>query len=109
MGDGLKCHVMAQLDYSSDHYPFIRAGIDAAFLWRWRFSGRHADSDFHHEPGDTADKVRPRELKEYIGQLARLLLRLSHVAPTDWPTNPLTVESVSARLQDERGQVVRVN
>jgi aminopeptidase YwaD len=108
MGDGLKCHVMAQLDYSSDHYPFIRAGIDAAFLWRWRFVGRHPESDFHHEPGDTADKVRPRELKEYIGQLARLLLRLSYVSPAEWPANPITVEEVLARLERERGQVVRV-
>jgi hypothetical protein len=108
MGDGLKCHVMAQLDYSSDHYPFIRAGIDAAFLWRWRFVGRHPDSDFHHEPGDTSDKVRPRELKEYVGQLARLLLRLSHVTPADWPANPVTAPQVLARLERERGQVVRV-
>jgi len=108
MGDGLTCHVMAQLDYSSDHFPFIRAGIDAAFLWRWRFAGRHADSDFHHEPGDTTDKVRPRELKEYIGQLARLLLRLSYVAPVAWPVSPITVPAVLARLERERGQVVRV-
>lgn len=108
MGDGLKCHVMAQLDYSSDHYPFIRTGIDAAFLWRWRFVGRHPDSDFHHEPGDTTDKVRPRELKEYVGQLARLLLRLSHIAPQDWPVNSQTVPDVLARLERERGQVVRV-
>lgn len=108
MGDGLKCHVMAQLDPSSDHFPFIRAGIDAAFLWRWRFVGRHPDSDFHHEPGDTPDKVRPRELKEYVGQLARLLLRLSHIAPDQWPTNPVTVSEVLARLERERGQVVRV-
>ena len=108
MGDGLKCHVMAQLDYSSDHYPFLRAGIDAAFLWRWRFVGRHADSDFHHEPGDTTDKVRPRELKEYVGQLARLLLRLSYVAPAAWPVNGVTVADVLARLERERGQVVRV-
>lgn len=108
MGDGLKCHVMAQLDYSSDHYPFLRAGIDAAFLWRWRFVGRHPDSDFHHEPGDTTDKVRPRELKEYVGQLARLLLRLSYVAPEVWPTNRVTVAEVLARLERERGQVVRV-
>ena len=42
MGDGLKCHVMSQLDATSDHFPFLREGIDAAHLWRWRFSGRHA-------------------------------------------------------------------
>lgn len=108
MGDGLQCHVMAQLDYSSDHYPFIRNGIDAAFLWRWRFAGRHPDSDFHHESGDTIDKVRPRELKEYVAQLARLLLRLSYVSPQEWPANPITVEEVLARLERERGQVVRV-
>ena len=108
MGDGLRCHVMAQIDASSDHFPFLRAGIDAAHLWRWRFHGRHADSDFHHEPGDTADKVKVRELKEYVGQLARLLLRLSHVPPEGWPENPVTVEQVRARLEGERGEVVRV-
>ena len=108
MGDGLKCHVMSQLDASSDHFPFVREGIDAAHLWRWRFSGRHADSDYHHEPADTADKLNVRELKEYVGQLARLLLRLSHVAPEEWPENPMTKEAVEERLAAERGTVVRV-
>ena len=108
MGDGLKCHVMSQLDATSDHFPFLREGIDAAHLWRWRFSGRHADSNYHHEPADTADKLNVRELKEYVGQLARLLLRLSHVAPEEWPENPVTKEAVRARLAAERGTVVRV-
>lgn len=108
MGDGLQCHVMAQLDVSSDHFPFLAAGIDAAHLWRWRFVGRHADSDFHHEPGDTTDKVKLRELKEYVGQLARLLLRLSYVTPEEWPANPLTLAQVQARIEAERGQVIRV-
>ena len=108
MGDGLQCHVMAQLDVSSDHFPFLAAGIDAGHLWRWRFVGRHADSDFHHEPGDTTDKVRVRELKEYVGQLARLLLRLSYVAPEQWPTNPVTSAEIAARLEAERGQLIRV-
>jgi hypothetical protein len=80
---------MAQLDSTSDHYPCLRAGMDAAFLWRWRFAGRYPDSDFHHEPGETADKVRPRRLKASIGQLARLLLHLSYVAPEAWPANRL--------------------
>ena len=71
MSDGLTCHVMAQIDPSSDHFPFLRAGLDAAFLWRWRFQGRHADSDFHHEVGDTSDKLNVRELKEYAGQLSQ--------------------------------------
>jgi hypothetical protein len=99
---------MAQLDSSSDHFPFLAAGIDAAHLWRWRFASRHPDADFHHEPGDTPDKVRVRELKEYVGQLARLLLRLSHVAPEAWPANPVTRAEVRARLEAERGQLIRV-
>ena len=49
-----------------------------------------------------------RELKEYAGQLARLLLRLSHVAPEDWPENPQTPETVQKRVEAERGTVVRV-
>lgn len=108
MGDGLQCHVMAQLDPSSDHFPFLRAGLDAAHLWRWRFVGRRPDADFHHEPGDTADKVNVRELKEYVGHLARLLLRLSHVPPVAWPANPLTSAAVAQRLTTEQGQVIRV-
>jgi hypothetical protein len=108
MDDGLKCHVMSQLDATSDHFPFLRAGIDAAHLWRWRFHGRHADADFHHEPGDTLDKVNVRELKEYVGQLARILLRLSHLPPEAWPVNPATSKQVQTRLEAERGQVVRV-
>ena len=108
MGDGLQCHVMAQLDPTSDHFPFLRAGLDAAHLWRWRFVGRRPDADFHHEPGDTADKVNVRELKEYVGYLARLLLRLSHVPPAAWPVNPMTSTAVGQRLTAERGQVIRV-
>lgn len=108
MGDGLQCHVMAQLDPTSDHFPFLRAGLDGAHLWRWRFVGRRPDADFHHEPGDTADKVNLRELKEYVGQLARLLLRLSHLPPAAWPVNPMTQELVGQRLEAERGQVIRV-
>ena len=108
MDDGLQCHVMAQLDASSDHYPFLRAGINAAFLWRWRFYGRHDDANYHHERGDTADKVNVRELKEYVGQLARILLRLSHVPPGEWPKNPITPAQVQARLEAESGTVVRV-
>jgi hypothetical protein len=70
--------------------------------------GRHADADFHHEPGDTTDKVKVRELKEYVGQLARLLLRLSLIAPDEWPANAVTVAEVKERLDAERGQVIRV-
>lgn len=108
MGDGLQCHVMAQFDASSDHFPFLAAGIDAGILWRWRYVGRHADSDFHHEPGDTTDKVKLRELKEYVGQLARLLLRLSHIAPEAWPANPVTLAQIREQVEAERGQVIRV-
>jgi hypothetical protein len=108
LNDGLQCHVMAQLDASSDHYPFILAGLEAAHLWRWRFYGRHADADYHHESADTADKVNVRELKEYVGQLARLLLRLSFIPPMEWPENPVTPAQVQARLENEKGTVIRV-
>jgi Zn-dependent M28 family amino/carboxypeptidase len=108
MNDGLQCHVMAQLDPTSDHWPFLRAGIDAAFLWRWRFAGRNADANFHHERGDTADKVDVRELQAYVGQLARILLRLSHVPPEEWPDNPVKPAQIQARLEKERGTVIRV-
>ncbi len=108
MNDGLQCHVMSQIDASSDHYPFLRQGIDAGHLWRWRFRGRHADSDYHHEAADTSDKLNVREAKEYAGQLARLLLRLSWLPPAEWPQNRLTAEEVLRRIESERGSVVRV-
>lgn len=107
MHDGYRCHVMAQLDPSSDHFPFARRGIDSSICWRWRFFGRHEDAEYHHEPGDTIDKVRPRELKEYVGFLARLLLRLSLAPPGEWPENPVTQETVEERLREEMTGVVR--
>jgi hypothetical protein len=109
MGGGYRCHVMSQLDANSDHFPFARRGIDASMCWRWRFAQRNPDAEFHHEPGDTIDKVRPRELHEYVAFLARLLLRLSLTPPQEWPDNPVTPESVEQRLRDEIANVVRVN
>lgn len=61
------------------------------------------------EAADTIDKLNVRELKEYAGQMARLLLRLSHQPPEAWPDNPLTEEMVQQRLENERGTVVRVS
>jgi len=108
LGDGLRCHVMEHIDPSGDSFSFARQAIPTGMLWRWRFVGRHPDADFHHEPGDTADKVRPRELREYAWQLARLLLRLSRVSSKDWPSNPLIAEEVRARICQESGTVGRV-
>jgi hypothetical protein len=107
LGEGHRCHVLEHLDPYSDHFPFALAAIDSGILWRWRFVGKHADSDYHHEPGDTADKINVRELKEYVGFLARLLLRLSHVPPAQWPANPETPERVRERLRAERPHVLR--
>ncbi len=107
MGDGLRCHVLDHIDPSADSFSFARAAIPTGILWRWRFVGRHPDSDFHHEPGDTADKVRPKELREYAWQLARLLLRLSHVPAGGWPASPLRIEEVAARIRRETGAVGR--
>ena len=104
MNDGLKCHVLDHMDAYSDHFPFAEAAIESSILWRWRFWGKHASSDFHHEPADTANKLNVRELKEYAGQLARLLLRLSHVAPDDWPDNPLTVSDVQEMIRRDAGK-----
>jgi aminopeptidase YwaD len=106
--DGLQCHVMSQLDNSSDHFPYLVEGIDAAHLWRWRFRGRHADADYHHESPDSADKINVRELKEYAAQLSRLLLRLSHVPPEEWPQLGVPTAEARARVTAERGAVVRV-
>lgn len=103
MDDGLKCHVLSHMDAHSDHFPFVEEAIDASITWRWRFWGRHEDANFHHEAGDAANKLNVRELKEYAGQLARLLLRLSHVSPDDWPTNPLTVADVNQMIERDAG------
>jgi hypothetical protein len=107
MREGLRCHVMAQMDASGDMFPFARAGIPASMLWRWRFVGRHPDAGFGHASTDTPDKVRVRELKEYAGLLSRLLLRLSHVPPGDWPENRLDTRAIAKRIEQERGSVVR--
>ena len=107
MREGLRCHVMAQLDASGDMYPFAKAGIPSSMLWRWRFVGRHPDAAFGHASTDTPDKVRVRELKEYAGLLSRLLLRLSHVPPGEWPENHLDTRVIARRIEEERGSVVR--
>ncbi|MCA9077150.1 MAG: M28 family peptidase [Planctomycetaceae bacterium] len=107
IGEGYACHVMSQLDVSGDMFPFSRAGIPTSILWRWRFVGRHPDVAFGHTNADTPDKLRMRELKEYAGHLARLLLRLSHVPPEDWPENQLCVDEIERRIEAERGSVFR--
>jgi hypothetical protein len=103
MNDGLKCHVLAHMDAHSDHFPFVEQAIDASITWRWRFWARHEDANFHHETADAANKLNVRELKEYAGQLARLLLRLSYVSPDDWPTNPLTISDVNQMIERDAG------
>ena len=107
MNEGLRCHVLSQLDASGDMYPFSRRGIPSSFLWRWRFIGRHTDTAFGHSNSDTIDKVRIRELKEYAGLLARLLLRLADVPADGWPKNQLDVTEIARRIEDERGTVFR--
>jgi aminopeptidase YwaD len=107
MREGLTCHVMAQMDSSGDMFPFARRGIPSGMLWRWRFVGRHPDAGFGHSSTDTVDKVRIRELKEYSGLLARLLLRTSHVAPEEWPENNLNITEIANRTAQERGSVLR--
>ena len=71
------------------------------------FVGRHPDTGFGHSSSDTPDKVRIRELKEYAGLLARLLLRLSHTEPSAWPENRLDTAVIQKRLNAERGSVLR--
>ena len=107
LNEGFRCHIYAQYDSSGDTYSFARAGIHTGGLWRWRFVGRHPDVEFGHSSSDTPDKVRVRELKEYAGFLARLLLRLSHVPPADWPENNLDVRQIAKQIEAERGTVVR--
>ena len=107
MNDGLQCHVMAQFDASGDMFPFARAGIPSSMLWRWRFVGRHPDAAFGHSSTDTVDKVRVRELRDYAGLLARLLLRLSHVPPEAWPPNRLDPAAIAAQIEAERGTIIR--
>ena len=107
MGEGLRCHVLAQMDASGDMFPFARRGIPSGMLWRWRFVGRHSDVAFGHSSSDTLDKVRIRELKEYSGLLSRLLLRLSQVSPNGWPKQELNKADIEKRIKQERGSVIR--
>ncbi len=105
--EGLRCHVLEQLDASGDMFPFARRGIPAAFLWRWRFVGRHPDSNFGHCSSDTPEKLRFRELKEYAGLLARLLARLASLPADGWPTHVFDRQRFDQRLQEERDSVFR--
>lgn len=107
LNEGLECHVLSQLDASGDMFPFSLRGIPSSFLWRWRFVGRHPETAYGHSNADTPDKVRIRELKEYAGLLARLLLRLSHVPAADWPENNLNINDIARRVEGERGCVFR--
>ena len=107
LDEGLKCHVMPMLDHTNDGFSFARSAIPYAIIWRWRFVGRHPESNFRAEPWDTVDKVRTREMKEYVAFLARALLRLSHVPPGDWPEMSETVADIQARLRQEIGGVAR--
>lgn len=107
LNEGLECHVLSQLDASGDMFPFSRQGIPSSFLWRWRFVGRYAETAFGHSDSDTPDKLRIRELKEYAGLLARLLLRLSLTPPAVWPENRLDVQDIARRIESERGAVFR--
>ena len=107
MAEGLQCHVLSQLDASGDMFPFARRGIPAAFLWRWRFVGRHPEIRFGHSSSDTLDKVRIRELKEYAGLLARLLLRLAQLPSDAWPENCLDPTEIAHRIATETDTVFR--
>jgi len=107
LDEGLKCQVMPMFDHTNDGFSFARSAIPYAIIWRWRFVGRHPESNFRSEPWDTVDKVRTREMKEYVAFLARTLLRLSHVPPSDWPEMPETVADIQARLEREVGRVAR--
>lgn len=107
LNEGLQCHVLSQLDASGDMFPFARQGIPSSFLWRWRFVGRHPETAFGHSSSDTPDKLRIRELKEYAGFLARLLLRLACLPPAAWPENRLDMTEIARRIQAERGAVFR--
>ncbi|OGG46576.1 MAG: hypothetical protein A3F84_21130 [Candidatus Handelsmanbacteria bacterium RIFCSPLOWO2_12_FULL_64_10] len=107
MRQGLRCHVIAQMDATGDQFPFALAGIPSGMLWRWRFVGAHPDVGFGHSPADTLDKVRVRELKEYVGLLSGLALRLSHAPPEAWPEDRLDTGEIVARVKAEVGTVFR--
>jgi len=91
----------------NDGFSFTRSAIPVALMWRWRFVGRNSASDFRAEAWDTPDKISIRELKEYVAFIARTMLRLSHVAPADWPDNPETRDGIEERLRSEYGTVAR--
>ena len=74
---------------------------------RWRFAGRHPEIRFGHSSSDTLDKVRVRELKEYAGLLARLLLRLAQLPGDAWPENFLDPTEIAQRIANETDTVFR--
>lgn len=107
MNEGLRCHVLDHFDPSGDMFPFARVGIPSGMMWRWRFVGRHPHAEYGHCSSDTPEKLRFRELKEYAGNLARLMYRLSHVPPEEWPQNRLDPSKIARQIASERCSVLR--
>lgn len=107
MHAGLRCHVLEQLDASGDMFPFAARGVPVGFLWRWRFVGRHPDSNFGHCSSDTPEKLRIRELQDYAGLLARLLIRLASLPADQWPAARFEADGFAQRLEQERDSVFR--
>ena len=107
LNEGLQCYTMPLLEHMNDGFSFTRSAIPVILLWRWRFVGRNSASDFRAEAWDTPDKLPMGELKEYVAFIARTLLRLSHVPPSNWPANPETAPAIEDRLESELGTVAR--
>ncbi len=52
----------------ADHAPFVDAGIDACWLWRWP-----PPHPYYHTPGDTPEHVDPPRLAEDVAAAAAVL------------------------------------
>ena len=69
--------------------------------------GRHPDSNFGHCNSDTPEKLRIRELQDYAGLLARLLVRLASLPVDHWPADRFDAGRFARRLEQERNSVFR--
>ncbi|WP_320669789.1 M28 family metallopeptidase [Patulibacter defluvii] len=58
----------------ADHAPFVDAGIDACWLWRWP-----PPHPYYHSPGDTPEHVDPRRLGEDARAAAAVIGHLADI------------------------------
>ena len=89
---------------STDHYPFMAAGIPCIFIREPEFS---LTDGYYHSAHDTVDKVRAIDMKQVAFVTARLAWRAAN--EEQWPaTRPAPEELAQQRAQYDASEVRRI-